>query len=77
MIADSEGAFKRWFDAAAGGVIILRPDRVVAAVCTPWQLNATLRQLAERMALDGRAAAARPEAIDADTTAPLRSKQLA
>jgi 3-(3-hydroxy-phenyl)propionate hydroxylase len=52
VLADTEGAFKRWFDEAPGGIVLLRPDRVVAAVCTPWDLADTLRSLAERMALD-------------------------
>jgi hypothetical protein len=33
-------------------VVVLRPDRVVAAVCTPWALNRTLRELARRLHVD-------------------------
>lgn len=54
VLSDVDGAFKRWFDDAPGSVIILRPDRVVAAVCAPWQLNETLRLLEERLAAQER-----------------------
>lgn len=50
-LADVEGAFKRFFDTAPGSIVILRPDRVVAAVCSPWNLNATLHELAARLQL--------------------------
>jgi 3-(3-hydroxy-phenyl)propionate hydroxylase len=59
VLADTDGAFKRWFDEASGGIVILRPDRIVAAVCKPWELSDTLRALAERMQLDR--SVARPE----------------
>jgi len=52
VLADVDGTFKRWFDAAPGSVVVLRPDRIVAAVCTPWQLNATLRELGRRLRID-------------------------
>jgi 3-(3-hydroxy-phenyl)propionate hydroxylase len=52
VLADTDGAFKRWFDEAPGGVVLLRPDRIVAAVCKPWELSDTLRELAGRMQLD-------------------------
>jgi 3-(3-hydroxy-phenyl)propionate hydroxylase len=58
VLADIEGAFKRWFDAADGSIVLLRPDRVVAAVCKPWELSDTLRALARRMQLDPSAQAA-------------------
>lgn len=52
VLGDVDGAFKRWFDEAPGGVVILRPDRIVAAVCKPWELSDTLRTLAAQMTLD-------------------------
>lgn len=52
VLADVDGTFKRWFDAAPGSVVVLRPDRIVAAVCLPWQLDATLRELAARLRID-------------------------
>ena len=65
MLADIEGAFKRWFDESPGGVVILRPDRIVAAVCKPWELSATLRTLAGRMSLDAVQEKAPPASIGA------------
>lgn len=52
VLGDIDGTCKRWFDQLEGSVVILRPDRVVAAVCQPWQLNDTLRLLARRMHLN-------------------------
>lgn len=52
VLADVDATFKRWFDEAPGGVVILRPDRIVAAVCKPYELSDTLRTLARRMNLD-------------------------
>jgi 3-(3-hydroxy-phenyl)propionate hydroxylase len=51
VLADVDGAFKRWFDSAPGSIVVLRPDRIVAAVCTPWQLDRTLRVLAQRLSV--------------------------
>lgn len=46
VVADAEGAFRAWFDAAPGSVVVLRPDKVVAAVCQPCELDQVLAQLA-------------------------------
>jgi len=51
VVSDTDGAFKRWFDEAPGGVVLLRPDRVVAAICRPLELSATLQSLAAKMSL--------------------------
>lgn len=51
VVHDTDGAFKRWFDAAPGSIVVLRPDRAVAAVCTPWQLGRRLAELAARLRL--------------------------
>ncbi len=51
VLGDADGDLKRWFDHAAGSVVILRPDRIVAAVCQPWQLAGTLQTLASHMDL--------------------------
>jgi 3-(3-hydroxy-phenyl)propionate hydroxylase len=72
VLADTEGAFKRWFDEAPGGIVLLRPDRVVAAVCTPWELADTLRSLAERMALDTTAEGATARHLPAVETVRLK-----
>lgn len=52
VLADVDGTFKRWFDTAPGSIVVLRPDRVVAAVCNPWQLGDTLRELARKLHLE-------------------------
>lgn len=57
VLADVDGAFKRWFDAAPGAIVVLRPDRVVDAVCNPWQLGDTLRELARRLRIQDAALA--------------------
>ena len=75
VLADIDGAFKRWFDTADGGIVVLRPDRVVAAVCKPWELGETLRLLAQRMQIDpatpetGREPAPMPQATISEATA--------
>lgn len=51
VMADRDGDFKRWFDTAPGAIIVLRPDRIVAAVCAPWALEPTLVALASAMGL--------------------------
>jgi 3-(3-hydroxy-phenyl)propionate hydroxylase len=62
VLADVDGDFKRWFDEAPGGVVILRPDRIVAAVCQPWELSRTLGELSQRMSLQPSATSrAKPE----------------
>ena len=72
VLADIDGAFKRWFDEAPGGVVILRPDRIVAAVCKPWELSDTLRTLARRMSLE--APQRQAEAVCVETTATVALK---
>ena len=47
--------------------MILRPDRIVAAVCKPWELSDTLRTLARRMSLE--APQRQAEAVSVETTA--------
>lgn len=51
VVADRDGDLKRWFDHSPGALIVLRPDRIVAAVCTPWELDSTLAELARAMDL--------------------------
>ncbi len=51
VLGDRDGDFKRWFDGAPGAIIVLRPDRIVAAVCAPWALEQTLVSLASAMGL--------------------------
>jgi 3-(3-hydroxy-phenyl)propionate hydroxylase len=72
VLTDVDGAFKRWFDEAPGGIVILRPDRIVAAVCKPWELSETLRTLARRMSLEAPQRQARPLRAEAETATALR-----
>ncbi|MDM0014879.1 bifunctional 3-(3-hydroxy-phenyl)propionate/3-hydroxycinnamic acid hydroxylase [Variovorax sp. J22P168] len=69
VVADRDGDFRRWFDAAPGSVMVLRPDRIVAAVCMPFELDATLRALAEALGL--RAGDASARAPVASTAVPI------
>jgi 3-(3-hydroxy-phenyl)propionate hydroxylase len=45
-VGDESGAIKAWFDDVAGSVVVLRPDRFVAAVARPTTLSETLMALA-------------------------------
>lgn len=56
VLADRDGDLRRWFDTAPGSVLMLRPDRVVAAVCMPCELEACLEALAEVLDLTCRIA---------------------
>ncbi|QJW85833.1 hypothetical protein HK414_16260 [Ramlibacter terrae] len=56
VVADAEGGFRAWFDAAPGSVVVLRPDKVVAAVCNPCELDDVLAQLARVLHLQAPAA---------------------
>src|SRR4029453_3642577 len=71
-LADVDGAFKRWFDEAPGGIVILRPDRIVAAVCKPWELSETLRTLARRMSLETPGQQSEPVHVEAPATVKLK-----
>lgn len=51
VVTDRDGEMRRWFDAAPGSVVVLRPDRIVAAVCMPCDLDATLDALAQALDL--------------------------
>lgn len=46
-----KGALKDWFDPKKGSVVILRPDKVVAAICEPSDISQTVRRLADRLCL--------------------------
>ncbi|WP_114238553.1 bifunctional 3-(3-hydroxy-phenyl)propionate/3-hydroxycinnamic acid hydroxylase [Dyella sp. C9] len=48
-VGDVSGRLKDWFGKAAESVVVLRPDRFVAAVCTPQQLSETIVALASRI----------------------------
>ena len=48
-VGDYTGRLKDWFSAHADSVIIVRPDRFVAAACGPQQVNSTTRALMKKL----------------------------
>lgn len=50
-IADPTGRLKSWFDQHGCGVVFLRPDRFVAALCGPQQIEATTQSLSQALKL--------------------------
>ncbi|MDB5840155.1 MAG: 3-(3-hydroxy-phenyl)propionate hydroxylase [Herminiimonas sp.] len=46
LIADAQGRLKEWFGSHPSSVVFLRPDRFVAAMCKPQQVDATTAALA-------------------------------
>lgn len=47
VIGDAEGKLKQWFGTQPDGIIILRPDRFVAATCAPQEINEQITVLAK------------------------------
>lgn len=68
VLADRDGELRRWFDTAPGSVLVLRPDRVVAALCLPCELDACLERLADVLNLT--CSTARPAEKPAPQAAP-------
>jgi 3-(3-hydroxy-phenyl)propionate hydroxylase len=50
-IGDTTLALKDWFSAQDAGIAILRPDRFVAAVCSPQTISETIGALAQQLDL--------------------------
>jgi len=46
-----DGALKDWFDLRRGSVVVLRPDKVVAAICEASNISETIHRLADRLSL--------------------------
>jgi 3-(3-hydroxy-phenyl)propionate hydroxylase len=46
VVGDEGGELKTWFDGQGGSVVVLRPDRFVAAVCRPLDLSDQTMRLA-------------------------------
>ncbi|QNB14120.1 bifunctional 3-(3-hydroxy-phenyl)propionate/3-hydroxycinnamic acid hydroxylase [Paraburkholderia tropica] len=71
-IGDVQGRLKDWFSRLPESVVLLRPDRFVAGVCTPQQVSDAIVELAGKLGMsaaavnDGRAAApiSRPALAD-------------
>ena len=49
VVGDATGCLKAWFGEQAHSVVVLRPDRFVAAICGPQSINATTRELAAKL----------------------------
>lgn len=51
VVGDVQNRLKDWFSASAHSVVVLRPDRFVAGVCSPQQVSQTIVALAGRLSL--------------------------
>jgi 3-(3-hydroxy-phenyl)propionate hydroxylase len=51
VVGDAQGRLKKWFSGWADGVVLLRPDRFVAATCVPQELNEMIELVAEACCL--------------------------
>jgi 3-(3-hydroxy-phenyl)propionate hydroxylase len=59
-VSDATGALKAWFDGQRGSVVVLRPDRFVAAIVRPTALAAELGALGDVLGLAVGAVPAQP-----------------
>lgn len=50
-IGDVQGRLKEWFSRVPESVVLLRPDRFVAGMCTPQQVSASIGELACKLTL--------------------------
>ncbi|MGO4155478.1 bifunctional 3-(3-hydroxy-phenyl)propionate/3-hydroxycinnamic acid hydroxylase [Cupriavidus sp. YAF13] len=50
-IGDAAGRLKDWFSRLPESVVLLRPDRFVAGVCTPQQVSAAIVELAGKLGM--------------------------
>nr|WP_311526989.1 bifunctional 3-(3-hydroxy-phenyl)propionate/3-hydroxycinnamic acid hydroxylase [uncultured Ralstonia sp.] len=50
-IGDATGRLKDWFSRLPESVVLLRPDRFVAGVCTPQQVSDAIAELATRLGM--------------------------
>jgi 3-(3-hydroxy-phenyl)propionate hydroxylase len=48
-IGDVQGRLKEWFSRVPESVVLLRPDRFVAGMCTPQQVSAAIGELAVKL----------------------------
>ena len=49
VVGDCTGRLKAWFGEQADSIIMVRPDRFVAAACGPQQVNSITRALAKKL----------------------------
>ncbi len=50
-IGDASGRLKEWFSRLPQSVVLLRPDRFVAGVCSPQQVSDAITELAGRLGM--------------------------
>jgi 3-(3-hydroxy-phenyl)propionate hydroxylase len=50
-IGDVNGRLKDWFSRVPESVVLLRPDRFVAGMCTPQQVSSQIGELAAKLNL--------------------------
>ena len=53
VVGDVSGLVKSWFDKQEGSAVVLRPDRFVATLARPTDLNETTSQFGALLGLDG------------------------
>jgi 3-(3-hydroxy-phenyl)propionate hydroxylase len=50
-LGDVQGRLKDWFSRLPESVVVLRPDRFVAGVCTPQQVSDAIVELASKLGM--------------------------
>jgi 3-(3-hydroxy-phenyl)propionate hydroxylase len=50
-IGDLSGRLKEWFTRVPQSVVLLRPDRFVAGMCSPQQVSSGIEELAGKLGL--------------------------
>ncbi len=50
-IGDAGGRLKQWFSRLPQSVVLLRPDRFVAGVCSPQQVSEAITELAGKLGM--------------------------
>ncbi|MFJ3056227.1 bifunctional 3-(3-hydroxy-phenyl)propionate/3-hydroxycinnamic acid hydroxylase [Herbaspirillum sp. NPDC087042] len=50
-LGDVDGRLKDWFAAVPESVIVLRPDRFVAALCSPQRISETIQRLSQKLSM--------------------------
>jgi 3-(3-hydroxy-phenyl)propionate hydroxylase len=62
-IGDVNGRLKEWFSRLPESVVLLRPDRFVAGMCTPQQVSMSIVELAAKLSLNPAARSGVAEAL--------------
>jgi 3-(3-hydroxy-phenyl)propionate hydroxylase len=62
-----QGRLKEWFARVPQSVVLLRPDRFVAGMCTPQQVSASIEELAVKLSFK----AAGPQAAAVAASEPV------